>query len=456
MTQLQRALKKADDTRAIEFGPGVLDRTGDMFAALFPGRSALVVADANTFAVAGRQTVRSLQDAGIQLADDPLIFPGTPTLYADYGNVAVVRERLAARSGAIACSIASGSLSDITKLASGELGRPYINVCTAASVDGFSAYGAAISIDGFKITRDCPAPAGLVADLDIMAAAPARLTSTGYGDLIEKIPAGADWILADQLGIEPIVEDVWSLVQGELGPALGHPEAIARGDREAIAKLAEANLLSGLAMQAIKSSRPASGAGHQFSHTWEMEGHGLDWEPPLSHGYKVGVGTVASCALWQEVLRIDMSALDIDAVVAAARTKADVVASIDALLPERIREEAVKASLAKHVEGEALRERLSAIKAQWSAIRSRVADQLVTPERAAHMLRLAGAPNHPALIGIGWSRFRETHLKANLIRSRYTVLELLVETGQFEAVVGRLFSPSGFWGLHREPETLGR
>lgn len=455
MTQLDRALKTADETRAIEFGPGVLERTGEMFARLFPGRSVLVVADGNTFAVAGEEVVKSLLDAGVQLAAAPLVFPGTPTLYADYGNVGIVRERLAALPDAIACSIASGSLNDITKLASGELGRPYMNVCTAASVDGFSAYGAAISIDGFKITRECPAPAGLVADLDIMAAAPARLTSTGYGDLIEKIPAGADWILADELGIEPIEEHVWTLVQGELGEALGDPEAIARGERDAVAKLAEANLLSGLAMQAIRSSRPASGAGHQFSHTWEMEGHGLDWEPPLSHGYKVGVGTVASCALWEEALRLDLEALDVDAVVASARTEADVHAAIERLLPERIHEEARKASMAKHIEGEALRERLISMKERWPAIRERVSRQLVSPERAATMLRMAGAPHHPDLIGIDWDRFRETHLKANLIRSRYTVLELLVETGQFDAVTERLFAPAGFWGRHRCPETLG-
>ncbi|WP_231979810.1 hypothetical protein [Tessaracoccus coleopterorum] len=54
MTQLERALRTADQTRAIEFGPGVLDRVGEMFATLFPGRSVLVVADGNTFAVAGR------------------------------------------------------------------------------------------------------------------------------------------------------------------------------------------------------------------------------------------------------------------------------------------------------------------------------------------------------------------------------------------------------------------
>ncbi|WP_269451954.1 dehydroquinate synthase/iron-containing alcohol dehydrogenase family protein [Tessaracoccus coleopterorum] len=280
-----------------------------------------------------------------------------------------------------------------------------------------------------------------------MSAAPSRLTSTGYGDLLEKIPAGADWILADELGIEPIDPDVWSLVQGELAEALGDPCAVATGDPEAIAKLAEANLLSGLAMQAVKSSRPASGAGHQFSHTWEMEGHGLDWEPPLSHGHKVGIGTLASCALWEEALRIDMEAIDVEEVVATARTRDDLVSSIEALLPEQIREAAVGATLSKHIEGDELRARLATIKEHWGVIRERVSAQLVTPERAAAMLRAAGAPHHPELIGIDWDRFRGTHLKANLIRSRYTVLELLVETGQFDAVVDRLFSPTGFWGV---------
>lgn len=32
-------------------------------------------------------------------------------------------------------------------------------------------------------------------------------------------------------------------------------------------------------MQAHESSRPASGAEHQFSHLWEMEGHGVDVDP---------------------------------------------------------------------------------------------------------------------------------------------------------------------------------
>ena len=71
------------------------------------------------------------------------------------------------------------------------------------------------------------------------------------------------------------------------------------------------------------------------------------------------------------------------------------------------------------------------------------------------MLRRAGAPNHPALIGIGWDRFRATHDKARMIRNRYTVFELLSETGTFDAVLDRLFASTGFWGRHREGDSLG-
>ena len=161
---IQTALKSATDTKDIVFGHGVLDQMGPMFARLFPGKEVLVVADENTFAAAGEGVVQSLKDAGVPFAQEPYVFPGTPTLYAGYENVEILREYIRPLENAIVCSIASGTLNDIAKLASGELGRPYMNVCTAPSVDGYAAFGASISKDGFKITRNCPAPVGLVAD----------------------------------------------------------------------------------------------------------------------------------------------------------------------------------------------------------------------------------------------------------------------------------------------------
>jgi len=49
------------------------------------------------------------------------------------------------------------------------------------------------------------------------------------------------------------------------------------------------------------------------------------------------------------------------------------------------------------------------------------------------------------------ARFRATHYKAQMIRSRYTILDVLTDTGMLDAVVERLFSPEGYWG--RRPHT---
>lgn len=442
---IETALQNANETREIAFGSNVLGETGRIFLSAFPGKKAIVVADENTFAAAGAPVVQSLTDAGVEILDQ-YIFPGTPTLYAGYTNVEKLREYLRPYEDAVVCSIASGSLNDIAKLASGELGREYMNVCTAASVDGYASFGASISKDGFKTTRNCPAPAALVVDLETMADAPARLTATGYGDLIEKIPAGADWILADELGIEPIDPTIWDLVQDPLPQALAYPEKLVARDPDAVAALAEGNIMSGLAMQAMQSSRPASGAGHQFSHTWEMEGHGLDWDPPLSHGFKVGVGTVASCAIWEEALKLDLENLDVESVMAAAPTDEEVTARVKELVEPRIYEEAVAHTVKKNLKGEELRERLEAIKAAWPSIKERAQKQLIPAAEVQRRLKEVGAPSSPLDIEIDWDRFRKTHFQAQMIRPRYTVLDLLTDTGQLETVVEKLFSADGYWG----------
>src|SRR5699024_3052570 len=292
---LSQALACASDTRALEAGPDVLDRCGEVFTRTFGTVTALPVSDENTWDLPGQQEVHSLRGRGVE-GSDPLRFPAAPAPYASYDYVERVRDFLQQHQGA-AVVIGSGTLNDLTKLASGELEREYMVVGTAASMDGYASYGAPISIDGFKITRYCPAPAAVVADYRVMAAAPTRLTATGVGARIEKIPAGADWILADELDVEPIEDSVWTLVQGPLRASLSDPQALVAGRSEAIGRLGEGLLMSGLAMQAHRSSRPASGAGHQFSRLRAKEGLGQDRDPPVSHGTKAGVGEIALCAL---------------------------------------------------------------------------------------------------------------------------------------------------------------
>ena len=82
----------------------------------------------------------------------------------------------------------------------------------------------------------------------MIAAAPAEMLSWGYADLLAKVTAGADWIVADFLGVEPIDPLAWNIVQGGLRDAVGQPEQLRSGDMTALAKLVEGLMLGGFAM----------------------------------------------------------------------------------------------------------------------------------------------------------------------------------------------------------------
>src|SRR5437773_6136237 len=195
-TRITEALSLARDTREVAIGRGVLQRAGEIFRAQFCQRQPLVVADSITFDIAGRKVSRQFADR-----HEPFIFSDT-NLHAEYGLVEKLERYLAEHDQAIPIAVGSGTINDLTKLASHRVGRPYLCVATAASMDGYAAFGASITRDGAKDTFACPAPRAVVADLDIIAQAPPDLNAAGYADLLAKITAGADWILADALRVE--------------------------------------------------------------------------------------------------------------------------------------------------------------------------------------------------------------------------------------------------------------
>ncbi len=442
---IEKALADADDTDVVIMGLNVVGDTGQVFRQLFGDASAIVIADANTWEAAGEVVTRSLERAGVKVVE-PRIFPGHPTLYAGYGNVEALREHLRGLD-AIACSIGSGTLNDLTKRASDELGRRYMNVCTAASMDGYAAFGASITENGFKHTMSCRAPRALIADLPTMAAAPRRCTASGLGDLVEKIPAGADWILADELGIEPIDHEVWDLVQGPLSRAISDPRGLAKGNPEAFESLVEGLMMSGLSMQKYRiSSRPASGAGHQFSHVWEMEHLGMDQDPPLTHGLKVGLGTISVLALWEQVLERDFTMVDVDAVVDGWPSPEEMEARVRASFTGNMVEPAVRETMAKYLTPDQLRQRLELVCCAWPTIRDRCRAQILPATEVESILQTVGAVCHPQQIGLTRQRFHDTYLRCRMIRSRYTLVDFLFETGVLEEETDKLFEPEGFWG----------
>ena len=447
MTMIEEALTKTTDTKACVIGPGAVEAVAKMFGELFPeARKAIVIDDPRTRAVAGSRAIDLLKAAGHDVAEY-VINPDGSDFHATYAKVEEVREAIAAAGGAIPVAVGSGVINDLTKRACGELDLRYMVVGTAASMDGYTAYGAAITKDGMKQTMDCKAPLGCIVDSAVAAAAPKEMTASGYADLIAKIPAGADWIIADLIGAEAIHPLAWKLVQGPLRDTLANPIGCASGDEREVRKLCEGLVMSAFAMQAMGSSRPASGTEHQVSHYWDMEDLAFNGKP-VSHGFKVGIGTLASTATLEFLLKHDLSKMDVEERVSAWWPSFDAVkTTFPAVFPGRpahiLRAELEYAK--KFPSKEALRKELTTIRDNWGDLAAKIRAQLMPFGEVKENLRKVGAPAEPEEIGVTRARFRETFAGVPYMRARYFGADLVQRVGLMPALLDHLFGAGGVW-----------
>ena len=407
------------DTKCFVLGEGALVHLPELLKQEFPGCVPWIVADDNTWRAAGARAQALLEKAGLAPAK-PYVFPGTPVLHPDFAYSQKLSSVMPEKCVPVA--VGSGVINDLTKCASGLKKVPYCCVPTACSVDGFTSAGAALAVNHNKQTVKCPAPHAICADTVVMATAPAPMLSSGYADLLTKIVAGADWIIADAAGEQPIRPDVWQMIQGRIRRWVAAPKDMLN--------IFEGLAATGYSMQMMLDSRPASGSEHLFGHVWEMEGlkkDGVD----VSHGFKVGVGLLASAKLMEYICKNPYAAVAPRATAplsVEART-----AEIDALLakdcygpdPKRI-------SLAKFKTGEAAQERRALIAGVWEGLRGKLEKQLYPYEQLRSMLLEAGCPVTPAQIGLSREQFLHGIRTAQLIRNRYTVLDFLYEAGLLE------------------------
>ena len=198
-------------------------------------------------------------------------------------------------------AVGSGTIHDISRYVAFQYKIPFISVPTAASVDGFVSTVAAMSCDGIKKTVPAAAPLCVYADTDIFANAPKRLTASGVSDLMGKYICLTDWKIASMLTGEYYCDRVVEMEEKALRTVKNCLRAIAAGEEDCCEKLMWALILSGLAIQMVGSSRPASGAEHHMSHLWEM--NVLNEPVDALHGEKVSVGTVLVLREYKRIAR---------------------------------------------------------------------------------------------------------------------------------------------------------
>lgn len=334
----------------------------------------LVVFDNHTYEVAGKKAVELLRENGFHIKEllfdkgDDILIPDETTL----GRI-LQEQDLDVK---LMIAVGSGVMNDSVKFVTSRTRLPYIIVATAPSMDGYVADGAPIISAGYKYSPVAHLTYGLIGDTDILQTAPQDLIQAGYGDVIGKITALADWDLAVKANGDYRCDTCVTLVQRALDKCFAKAEGLKERNAESLGALLEALTLTGVAMALVNISRPASGAEHMLSHFWEMDyiARGLN---PNHHGIQVGVATPVIARFFEEM---------------------------EDVLPEGTKE------------------------------------LCPSHEEIEKLLAVGGAPTSPKEIGIDKELFYQSLLKGYNVRPRYSIMQFAKEHGRLEQIAKKITS----------------
>ncbi|MBN1313538.1 MAG: sn-glycerol-1-phosphate dehydrogenase [Anaerolineae bacterium] len=378
----------------------------------------LLVADGNTYPILGQKVEAALKDRGwdVRLAvfSEVNVIPNEEFIFQVLLQADDVKRTYLA--------VGSGALTDITRIVSHRTRCPFISVPTAPSVDGFTSPSAALVMRRIKTTVMAQPPVAVFADLPTLAAAPQAMIASGYGDILGKAIALADWQLARLLWNEPYSPEIASRVRASLDACIDATDEIGQGSPDGVRKLMFSLIDSGFCMLDYGNSRPAAGYEHYMSHFLEMKLLRED-RPAVLHGAKVGMCSLLAAELYAQLRRIDRP-------TASARLEAAVQPDRAAEM-QRIRQ--VFGSIAEDLfieqapfldmtaaDFDQLKQR---ILDHWEEIQV-VASEVPEPEKLADLLSRAGGGTRPSDLGLSDEEVQQALIDAHFLRNRFTISKL--------------------------------
>ncbi|MGA2481233.1 MAG: iron-containing alcohol dehydrogenase, partial [Spirochaetia bacterium] len=232
------------------------------------------------------------------------VLPGTPKPYPTLELSRGLAEDALSSSPDLLVGVGGGVISDLVKRVSLEIDRPGWSVGTAASMDAYPSATVSFGVKGYKSSLPARTSEVIVCDLDVIGKAPREMFYAGIGDLLATYTAHLDWSLSRIMTGEHFCPVIAELALESARSALSAARTLRDDPERAVRTLTDAALSSGLAMQAIGGSRPASSAEHTLSHFWETV-HAAGNAPLNLHGVLVGaacrVMLPAYRALWERL-----------------------------------------------------------------------------------------------------------------------------------------------------------
>jgi glycerol-1-phosphate dehydrogenase [NAD(P)+] len=399
--------------RKVTLGTDLARSAAQLVAPLDPGKRLVVVMDPETRRALGEAVCGALSDAHHVQA---VVLDHHPHPDMD----AVERVMAASREAGSLVAVGSGSINDIAKHAAHRSNKPYFVFGTAPSMNGYTSSSAAITEQGLKKSLSSTAPRGVFLDLDVLAAAPRRLISAGFGDSICRCTAQVDWLMSHLVRGTPYRELPFTLLREDEAAIMADPGRLIKGDREAIALLARTLVLSGFGMTLCGGSYPASQSEHLIAHYLDMLGQDL---PLAYHGEHIAVTTITVARLQERMLSRPGLAI---------RANRDTPALFAREFGPELGAScwsAFKSKLLGKTQAAFLDQRMEQA---WPAIRQRLLSVGRPTAQITAALASVDAPTQPADVGIPSAFYAQALRNARRIRDRFGMLDLAEAAGELD------------------------
>ena len=289
----------------IERIPGYIQRRG-------LGTHCVLVADDNTYRVAGEKVEKTLMEAGFDVV--PCVIHRESDMLPDDLSCGEVLLSIT-RDTEFLIAVGSGTVTDTTRINAERTHLPFVSVGTAPSMDGYASAVAPLLHRGLKIQRPAVCPEIIVCDLDVLATAPMHMIASGVGDVLGKYIAKADWQLGQIINGEACCPVCVEMVTNAVNALVENVNEIARKTEKGMRILIEALLLAGVTIMIIDNTRAVASIEHNIAQYWEMILVQRGVEPPM-HGASVGVSTLLVWPMFERFAKEDLNRLDLDAICA--------------------------------------------------------------------------------------------------------------------------------------------
>ena len=160
--------------------------------------SAFVIADKNTYAVAGEKVINILNHAGIKTGK--YVF-SKEELEPDEKNVGLAVMNFDP-SFDVVVGVGSGVINDISKIVANVSVKKYIIVGTAPSMDGYASATSSMTVEGLKVSLNSKCADVIVGDTDILCTAPVKMMISGLGDMLAKYVSICEWRVSNLINGE--------------------------------------------------------------------------------------------------------------------------------------------------------------------------------------------------------------------------------------------------------------